>query len=496
MSELPHDPITDELLSAYIDGDVTEAEKRQVEYAIANDPDVAWQVETLRQTVDLLRDLPTVPFTRSFVIHEEQVADVLALRRGQITGGAATEPVPPWRRLLRFLNGGNLLLRNASVLAAALFLVVSLGRIALDGPAFAPMASAPEMTRMQDAAPAAFEAAPASSTAMEAPLEAPLADESAADESAADESAAEDSAAEDSVIEDSAVEETEADARTMALESRPFDAAAEDSGDAVVAEAETTSMVQDQNADTTRKTAEPERADDSAVLARQSDTSEDASSDASTAANAEEAGDAAAVTMFAPALESAAASAAAQDATTETARDAAPTVPALSIPSLLNPFQWLRPAQPAASAPASEGGAPASDAPAQAASGEAASAEAVPLVIEGETPTVTATPTETPTSTPSPTPSPTQTATATAVIAMSTPTAAAVALSNAQGEAAASTEQIQVADRPIPAASSGADEGNFWSVVQLAALGLTVLFFVLWLLSRTRHKSPNRTNRA
>jgi hypothetical protein len=79
---------------------------------------------------------------------------------------------------------------------------------------------------------------------------------------------------------------------------------------------------------------------------------------------------------------------------------------------------------------------------------------------------------------------------------MSTPTAAAVALSNAEGEAAASTEQIKVADRPIPEASNGADEDNFWSVVQLAALGLTVLFFVLWLLSRTRHKSPNRTNRA
>ena len=257
MNELPQDPITDELLSAYIDGDVTEAELRQVEYAIANDPDVAWQVETLRQTVALLRELPAVPLTRSFVIQEDQVADVLALRRNQSTVAAKTiVSVTPWQRLLRFLNTGNLLLRNVSALAAALFLVITMGRITLTGPALIPMASAPEMTSMQDAAPAssAFEAAPSSSTAMEAP---------AADAPAAGAPAA---------------EESDTEARTMAMESAPVDAPQEESGEAF-------------SSDAVLKTVEPESVEESAAFARQSDPSAATVAPAS----AEEATDTAAV---------------------------------------------------------------------------------------------------------------------------------------------------------------------------------------------------------
>lgn len=454
MNELPQDPITDDLLSAYIDGDVTEAEQRTVEYAIANDPDVAWQVETLRQTVALLRDLPVVPLTRSFVIPEDQVADVLALRRNRSAGAARTiVTATPWQRLLQFLNGGNLLLRNVSAVAAALFLVVTVGRIALVGPALAPVASAPEMISMQEAAPAssAFESAPSSSEAVEAPA--------AAVEAAALEAPA---------AEESGTEESGTEARTMAMDSAPVEAAQEE---------------------VALKTSETDSAEDSTASARQSAPS--AGTEA--AESSEEAGDAA-VTMSVPAPEGAAA--AAQEAAPMTATHGDPTVPAISMPALLNPFQWLRPAQPV---PASDGAAAASPASeesvaSEAAPEEAASAEIAPLAVASETPTPT--PTPLPTETPTLTPTITHTPTALTVIEVSTPTAAAVALFNAEDEAVASTDQTQIGDRTVSETWTAINEGTFWFVVQLTALGLALLFFVLWLLSRRRHKLPNRTDRA
>ncbi|MEZ4636676.1 MAG: hypothetical protein R2873_11465 [Caldilineaceae bacterium] len=200
MNEQHRQPITDELLSAYIDGDVTEAEQQQVEYAIANDPEVAWQVETLRQTVALLRDLPAVPLARSFVIHEDQVADVLAVRREQAATPHATQSPSIGRRLLAFINDGNLFLRNASALAAALFLAVTLGRTALTGPTLMPMASAPapmaaESSAAADAEPLVLEAplqdASDDSARVEAieeaPMDAPAAEPYAMSEAAATE---------------------------------------------------------------------------------------------------------------------------------------------------------------------------------------------------------------------------------------------------------------------------------------------------------------------
>ena len=179
----------------------------------------------------------------------------------------------------------------------------------------------------------------------------------------------------------------------------------------------------------------------------------------------------------------------------EATSTATPKVPAISIPALLNPFQWFRPVLPAASAPASEGEAPASAASEGAASEEAASAEVAPLLVAGETPTATSTatamPTETPTLTPSPTPSPTA-----SPAASPTPTVDAVALSNTGGESGASANQTDTNGRAIPETSTGSDEVTFLVVVQSATLGLALLFFVLWLISRSRHKSQNRTNRA
>jgi len=54
---MEHSQINKTLLSAYIDGDVSEQERSFVEAAADNDPQTAWELETLQQTVRLLNGL-------------------------------------------------------------------------------------------------------------------------------------------------------------------------------------------------------------------------------------------------------------------------------------------------------------------------------------------------------------------------------------------------------------------------------------------------------
>ena len=122
--------VDEDLVAAYVDGDVTTEERQRVETAMAASEQVAWEVNTLRQTVELLQDLPSVPLPRSFTLTEDQVADVLQERRSLARVNAsppresAAEPESVWQRFLNFLNGGDLALRNAAALAAVLLLLV------------------------------------------------------------------------------------------------------------------------------------------------------------------------------------------------------------------------------------------------------------------------------------------------------------------------------------------------------------------------------------
>ena len=123
--------IDENLVAAYIDGDVTAEERLRVENAIAEDERVAWELNTLRQTVELLQDLPEVPLPRSFTLTEDQVEDVLIERRRR--ANIASPPPqafhPPsestWQKFLNFVNGGDLVLRNAAALAAVLLIVIT-----------------------------------------------------------------------------------------------------------------------------------------------------------------------------------------------------------------------------------------------------------------------------------------------------------------------------------------------------------------------------------
>src|SRR5262245_17931765 len=84
--------ITDELLSAYIDGEVTEQERALVEAAIAADEEVAWRLDSLRQTVSLLHDLPELALPRSFTLTLDQ-AQMAQSAQPQVAEQLAAVPV-------------------------------------------------------------------------------------------------------------------------------------------------------------------------------------------------------------------------------------------------------------------------------------------------------------------------------------------------------------------------------------------------------------------
>ena len=127
--------LDEELIAAYVDGDVTAEEQQRVEAAMAVNENIAWEVNTLRQTVALLNEMPRVALPRSFVLTEDHVKDVLQARRGSPTAPSAVEveapAESPWQRLLIYLIGGNPVFRNAAAVAAVLLLLVVVAEASL-----------------------------------------------------------------------------------------------------------------------------------------------------------------------------------------------------------------------------------------------------------------------------------------------------------------------------------------------------------------------------
>lgn len=73
-------PIDDELLSAYLDGQVSADERAAVEAAMAADPDVRARLADFRATVALLRALPQPAPRRTFILTPEQAAAIRPAR--------------------------------------------------------------------------------------------------------------------------------------------------------------------------------------------------------------------------------------------------------------------------------------------------------------------------------------------------------------------------------------------------------------------------------
>lgn len=78
-------PIEDELLSAYLDGQVSPAERDAVEAALAADPAVRARAADLRATVALLRALPQPAPRRTFILTPEQAASIRPVRVPWVT---------------------------------------------------------------------------------------------------------------------------------------------------------------------------------------------------------------------------------------------------------------------------------------------------------------------------------------------------------------------------------------------------------------------------
>jgi hypothetical protein len=58
----------DELLSAYLDGELNEAEQARLEQQLAVDPALQSELDALRRTVEMVRDLPVQPIPRNFIL--------------------------------------------------------------------------------------------------------------------------------------------------------------------------------------------------------------------------------------------------------------------------------------------------------------------------------------------------------------------------------------------------------------------------------------------
>lgn len=135
-SQHPHS--TDELLSAYIDNALNEDECQQIEYAIASDPEIAWRLESMRHTVDLLREMPQFALPRTLRFSTASTSNApssaLTVRQTQRAIMAKRRPVQArepiydlpdetpgfWRWVWQ---GVNPLLRNAAATCALLLFV-------------------------------------------------------------------------------------------------------------------------------------------------------------------------------------------------------------------------------------------------------------------------------------------------------------------------------------------------------------------------------------
>ena len=83
-----------ELLSSYIDGEVSASEARRVEELLASSDEYGAELESLRQTTMLLRQMPQLEPPRSYALNPADVEEATPRRRfpsfESFTGGLAT----------------------------------------------------------------------------------------------------------------------------------------------------------------------------------------------------------------------------------------------------------------------------------------------------------------------------------------------------------------------------------------------------------------------
>jgi hypothetical protein len=159
----------DELLSAYLDGQLGARERARLEARLAADPALRAELEALRRTVVLVHDLPSVPIPRNFILAQ--------------TMAARPRPARPWRPRRAWAAP---FLTAATAVVSLMFVVVLAGDLLLSGVGqvgFAPAAEpaleaeAPQMalapSPLSETVVVEAEKALPAPTAAEMPVEAP-----------------------------------------------------------------------------------------------------------------------------------------------------------------------------------------------------------------------------------------------------------------------------------------------------------------------------------
>jgi chemotaxis protein histidine kinase CheA len=127
-----------ELLSPYLDGEVTPDEKRLVEEALNSSPELAAELQELEQTVNLLGTLPPVAAPRPFTLTEAELAAV-GSPIPDVTKRPGWFGIPAWA-------GG------VVALAAAMICVVAAGGILWGGTMGGSMSAPAEIAMQQESA--------------------------------------------------------------------------------------------------------------------------------------------------------------------------------------------------------------------------------------------------------------------------------------------------------------------------------------------------------
>ncbi|MCS6844406.1 MAG: zf-HC2 domain-containing protein [Caldilineales bacterium] len=109
----PNPSLSDELLSAYLDGRLSHEQRRRVEERLAADPEAARRLRELRYTVQTLRAAPRAPVPRAFTLRE--AAAQRPRRRGW----------PAWLQPVH--------LRGAAAALAMALVLLLVGSLALPG---------------------------------------------------------------------------------------------------------------------------------------------------------------------------------------------------------------------------------------------------------------------------------------------------------------------------------------------------------------------------
>lgn len=140
----------DILLSAYLDGELAEAERESLERRLSQDPVLRAELRAMQRTVSLLHELPQVAAPRNFLVTESMVA-----RNGPVSTARSARPEPEKRASAWAAP----LLTAATAVVSLLFVVVLAGDLLM--PSLGGLTSAPApMLQHEEAPKFAFEAAP------------------------------------------------------------------------------------------------------------------------------------------------------------------------------------------------------------------------------------------------------------------------------------------------------------------------------------------------